>query len=410
MSTRIQAAVRGAILAITGLIATPVFAGTPVSAVGAPDPNLVPNARFDGVQGIAVEGATGAVPTHWRAFGIGGGTLTVETMPLAPDTLFPGSPTVTAVKLTVTAFGGDQGFDHTTHLLPIGAGITHRAQAWIRTGNADDSDQLVGIGLPLFEIPGEESFPTFTGRDPGAFQATATDTWTLASGPEFVELADLIAHLSFRPADDGGENSVMIALPTVAGRALENVIPNPAFAGTGGAVGGEVTGDAPDSWRAFAVDGGTLSITQIAASADEIFPGSPATTIVQLDAASLVDGQGFDHETSRVSLQAGHPYYAEAWIRSANSDSSSQTVSIGLPIFAGDTFTGRSRTAGVTVGTEWTLVGTPSLIEEGATNTDLVFRPAADGGPDTLQIALPRIVGPSGPLIYRSGFEALPAR
>lgn len=380
--------------------------GTP--PIGVPDANLVPNAAFHGSAGLL--GATGAVatgtvPTRWRGFAVNGSDIAFALEALPANSLFPGSGPTTAVRVTVNTFGTDQGFDHFNAYVQIVAGRRHAAEVWLRTGNPDQTPQQVSVSVPLFS--GQP--PAFTGRDPGAFVATATSTWTRFSGPDFTEAGDVLAHLAFRLLNDGGQNALLIALPTLIGAPVGNDVPNPGFAGTGGATVGAVTGPVPNLWRAFAVGAGQLQVDQVPVPANGLYPGSQATTAMRLNAINSDSGPGLDHTGNRIPLLPGFPYWSEVWLRSGNADQSPQSLTVALPIFDGQGFTGRQPgLLGVSVGPQWSLYAGPMFIEVAGTETFLAFRPIADGGEDSILVALPRLVGPSTDPVFQNRFELPP--
>ena len=184
------------------------------NVVAESDPlNRVPNSEFTGDGGRLLGSVTGKVPDLWRAFAVGGGDVVIATVKLAPDTLFPGSPATTAVKLKVKMFGTDQGFDHDSALFSLVPGHEYAAEVYLRTANSDTSSQQVTVAFPVFDSSG------FTGRQPGSFNATAGGRWTKFSGPSFTEAAGTVAGVAFRLTDGGGENAVWIAMPSVKGPA-----------------------------------------------------------------------------------------------------------------------------------------------------------------------------------------------
>ncbi len=380
-------------------------AGTP--PVGAADSNLVPNASLQGtfgVYGVSNATVTGEVPTLWRAFAIDGAVLDLQSMALPAGTLFPGSPPTQAVEVTVSAFGADQGFDHSNAVFPFREGISYTPRVYIRSGNSDNSAQSFFVSLPVFD-----SALAFTGRDAGTFTGTAGANWTEFTLPTATGIAgDFYAHLAFRLVNDGGENSIIVALPTVRGPVVENIAPNPGFVGSAGAVDGMVTGTVPNDWRGFAVGTGTLNLSSVALPAGDLFPGSAGTRAVRM---SVVNGdgtlEGFDHEVVRSPLTSQYRYWSELYLRSGNADMSPQNVTVSMPIFdAAGTFTGTNPGAFVvSVGPQWTFVAGPSFFASDGETTNLAFRITPDGGEDTILIAAPRIVGPPGPRIFADGFE-----
>lgn len=403
MRRSLHATLRARLLGLA--LSTPILAIAGTPPVGAPDPNLVPNAGLHGDAG-ANGGATGTIPTLWRAFAIGGGALSVTPVPLAAGALFAGSPPANANRICVTAFGTDQGFDHAQVLFPVLAGRRYVASFHVRSGNSGGAPQGLDMTFPLFDAAG-----AFNGRSPGSLTTNAGASWTPVTGPAFDAIAgDAFGHLAFRLANDGGENCVEIAWPIVGGPAQVNETPNPRFAGTGGAATPvQVTGTVPNLWRAFAVGAGTLNVSIVPVGAGELFPGSPPTQAVRL-AVTGGNGslEGFDHELARSVLAVGHRYHGQVWLKSGNAGGAAQGVTVSLPIFdPGGTFTGNQPGSfATTAGANWSLHAGPQFEAPAGHTTNLAFRLAADGGQDVILIAAPRLVGPAGPLTFRDEFEA----
>ena len=181
---------------------------TPTQLVLA-DNNVVPNPGFDGALGDALGDVSGAVPDYWRAFGLEGGEVSLQTVPLPANTLFPGSPATNAIRLTIDSYGGAQAFDHENTLFSLAAGHEYQATVYMRSGNS--ASQEVMVSFPVFDENG------FTGRSPGTFSATVNNQWKPYSGPTFTESGGTLGDLGFRLTDDGGQNTVLIAMPTVNG-------------------------------------------------------------------------------------------------------------------------------------------------------------------------------------------------
>ncbi len=185
------------------------------SQLVASDQNRVPNSEFEGSNGDKFGQITGSVPDYWRAFGLEGGEVAIETVPLSDDALYPGSPATNAVMLTFVSFGGAQAFDHEGTPFSLGPGHNYQATVYMRSANAGGEAQGVSVAFPIFDENG------FTGRAPGSFNATVTSEWARYSGPEFMEVAGTAADLAFRLTNDGGENSILIAMPVVNGPVSE---------------------------------------------------------------------------------------------------------------------------------------------------------------------------------------------
>ena len=387
------------------LFSSAAAAGTPVP--GEDDPNLVPNALLIGDTGAKeTGGATGVVngevPTAWRAFAVGGGEISIDPIPLAAGTLFPGSPPTRAVRVSVETFGTDQGLDHLTHMLSLDVGRFYRPQVWVRTGNADDSDQSLQIGMPLYD-----QALNFVGRDPAAFSVQADSNWTQVVSPSGATVlsGEAFGHLSFRLGNDGGENSVLIALPDVSGRPVTNLVPNPGLQGNGGVPDGNVTGAVPDGWRAFAVGDGTLTLTSSDLVADELYPGSPPARTIRMDVSgSTALAEGLDFELELAALADGYRHWGEVWVRSGHA--ADQALSVGMPLYDEQgAFLGiQPGSMGLEVPTEWTYFAGPGFTGEPGQQVNMVFRLITVGGEGSVVIALPRVVAPADE-VFSDRFE-----
>ncbi|MCH8476479.1 MAG: hypothetical protein LAT56_00855 [Wenzhouxiangella sp.] len=363
---------------------------------GADDPNLVPNALFLGQAG-AVDGVVGgSVPTAWRAFAIGGGDVSLELVELAADTLFPGSPPTSAVRLSVNTFGADQGFDHFTHVFSLDQGRNYRPSVWVRSGNADSSDQGLQVNMPLFDAD-----MNFTGRDPASFTTQGGHEWTQVSSATdaTAEPGEAFAHIAFRLVDEGDENSILIALPEVIGRPVTNLVPNPGLFGSSGVAIGNISGPVPDAWRAFAVGEDSLSLTATELAGDALFPGSPPTRSIRMAVSgSAASTEGLDFELNLAALTAGYRHWGEIWIRSGHGGM--QSVSIALPLYDDQgAFLGiQPGSAEVAASEQWQLFAGPAFTAASNQQVNLAIRLIASGGEDSVEIALPRIVGPADTL------------
>ncbi len=172
-----------------------------------PGLNRVPNADFLGARGQAL-GATGTVPTLWRAFAVSGGAARTSVQNVAPGALFQSSPATRAVLLDVTNTAGDAGFDHEGFQFGLESGHTYQAEVYLRTTGGR---QMVSVSIPIFQGG------TFTGQTPGSFQVEVDDQWRLYRGPGFTATTGQTADLAFRLIDDGGANRVLIAQPSLGG-------------------------------------------------------------------------------------------------------------------------------------------------------------------------------------------------
>ena len=378
-------------------------AGTPLP--GQPDTNLVPNSAMRGSYGaVATSNGSivGEVPTLWRAVAVDGGDMTLTRIMLPANTLFVGSPATEAVQITVNSFGLEQVLDHGNAVFSIQPGQSYGARIYVRSGNANNSSQSFSFSMPFFDAN-----LNFAGRDPSNFVASASSTWSsFDSSDSLVLPGEAFAHIALRLIDDGGENSIILAMPSVSGPAVHNAAPNPGYSGNSGLAEGMVTGSVPDDWRAFAVGSESLTVSTVALSADTLYPGSPATNAIRLQ-VSGGDGtfEGFDHEAVRAALQTNYQYWGEMYMRSGNA--LPQTVTVSFPVFNPDgSFSGSQPGAFLaTVGTQWSLYAGPQFSASAGQTANLAFRLFPNGGEDSIMIALPRIVSPTGPTIYADGFE-----
>jgi hypothetical protein len=187
--------------------------------VAAHGQNVVPNPGFTGAGGQVLPIAGGMVnapsgcPDNWRSFAVGAtSAIDLEVVPVAADELFAGSPETNSVLLRLNGVGADQGFDSDNGRFPILPGLDYHGEFYFRSANADLSDQTFHFGFPLFNQNGE-----YLGMEPGgSANNLATSEWTLFTGPIF-QPQDPVAqgHISWRCVDDGGENAIQLALPSV---------------------------------------------------------------------------------------------------------------------------------------------------------------------------------------------------
>jgi len=365
--------------------------------------NQVPNPQFRGNQGAIAGDVTGDVPSGWRGFAVGDAAIDLSTIELPANALFPGSPPTRAVRLETLVFGAagsDNGFDHNGSEFTLFGDREYAGAVYLRSANGDSSAQQVNAAMPIFDQTG-----AFTGDQPGSFSGSAGSGWTRFDGPAFTAPDGFSSNMAFRLVDDGGEDSVLIALPEVDGPVLANRLPNPDFEGTGGFIDGDVTGEVPDQWRAFAIDGASIEIETLPLAANAVFPGSPAGNAIEVAVDLGAGAAGFDHELARSPLApAGYLFRPQIYIRSANNDGSDQSVAINTPVFDSAGFTGRAPgffTA--TVDDQWRLYIGPTFSESPGTTTNLAVAVIDDGGEDTIQVAFPALLGPD--VVFADGFE-----
>ncbi len=366
--------------------------------------NQLPNPQFRGDNGAIedFEGAVNAVavPTLWRAFAVSGGDITLEIVPLAANAIFAGSPATSGVRLTVNSFGGDQGLDHSPVRFSLVPNRLYQYKAYLKSENGDSSTQMVNVGVAQFDAAG--AFVSGLGSN----TVTATTSWSQVSGPTFSKTGTHTAEMAFRLQDDGGDNSILIALPEIAGPVITNLMPNPGFEGAGGVSGGNVTGTVPDSWRGFAVGGGATTMGVVPVTANELYPGSPATNAVQLTVNTFGADQGMDNEVVRVPvIPPDWSFWGEVYLRTANVDNSDQVVTFALNFFDDvPAYLGGPPVTVATATTSWEYVGTFSYLNANAVTADLAFRLIESGANNSVLIAMPRMNGMLN-LLFDDGFE-----
>jgi len=176
-----------------------------------------------------------------------------------------------------------------------------------------------------------------------------------------------------------------------------NLLPNPDFQGDAGSKVGDVSGTVSDQWRGFAVNGGQVEISTVPVAADELYPGSPATTAVRLEVAVFGGDQGFDHEGHRMHLVPDYPYHAAFYIKSANNDGSDQALNFGFPLFDENGYLNRGPggQGNLTATNNWTKVTAPEFTDPDAIEAFIAFRLQNDGGENAIFIAQPKVIGPA---------------
>ena len=149
------------------------------------------------------------------------------------------------------------------------------------------------------------------------------------------------------------------ALGSTAAQGNPNLVPNAEFRGLTGAIEGAVT-------------------------------GQPPTT---------------DFDLNRAALTAGYRHWGELWIRSGHGGN--QGLSVGLPLYDDQgVFLGiQPGTFGATAGPQWELYAGPAFTGATGQRLNMALRLAVDDGENSIEIALPRIVGPIDDEIFRDGFE-----
>lgn len=180
---------------------------------GPPLVNVVPNAEFEGTQGIPDgEGVAGEIPDLWRAFTRDDAGINIAKVAVPADELYPGSAPATAIEFVVNDFGTSdtQGFDHEITQVPMEALHRYWNEVYVRSVNPDNSPQQVNIALPFFDQNG------FTGDAVTTPYTVGTD-WDLLWTFSFARAAGTTTNFALRLIDDGGDNAIQIVLPRLGG-------------------------------------------------------------------------------------------------------------------------------------------------------------------------------------------------
>ncbi|HOW19802.1 MAG TPA: hypothetical protein PLC79_12255, partial [Phycisphaerae bacterium] len=102
-----------------------------------------------------------------------------------------------------------RGFDNSLVRFELKPGLFYHAEFWVKTGNADNSDQTFRFSFPVFACG-------YLGESPGgADNLTATATWQKVVAPVFRYPGATQAHIAWRVIEDGGEDAIVIAMPQV---------------------------------------------------------------------------------------------------------------------------------------------------------------------------------------------------
>ncbi|MBI4583508.1 MAG: hypothetical protein HY717_05760 [Planctomycetes bacterium] len=183
--------------------------------------NLVVNPGFQGSGGfcVGVVGGTvncpGGTPDDWRLFAVGDdSSIELEIVPLAAGEIHPGSPETNGVLVRLNGSGIDQGFDSFFKgVIPIKEGLDYHAEFYVKSANTDDSDQTLDFNF----IQYDQALSLDTVKDFGSVPgAKATSVWKLITGPTFRPEPPLVqGFIGWRVKQDGGEDAILVALPSV---------------------------------------------------------------------------------------------------------------------------------------------------------------------------------------------------
>ncbi len=147
--------------------------------------------------------------TRWRAFAVSGAAATMRVTSAAAR---EGTRGMMLARDPGYTTPGDRGFDNDNARFELRPGLSYHAEFWVKSGNADLSDQTFNFSFPLFACQ-------TLGEAPGSVNGlTATATWQKIVTPSFRYAGATHAHIAWRVTEDGGEDAIVIAMPRVIGR------------------------------------------------------------------------------------------------------------------------------------------------------------------------------------------------
>lgn len=189
-----------------------------VSVVGidpgssSPPVNILTNGDFEDDPEGTVSGGSNVVDpstiTGWRFYAVDGANGSATVTSAAASSGAKGI----VLERSPGTDGPDRGIDCDVRRFEIQQALFYQAEFYIRSANADSSDQSYDFGFPLFTCS------EFSLLSPGALtDVTATSNWQRVIGPVFQESGVTAGQIAWRVNNDGGEDAILIALPNVTG-------------------------------------------------------------------------------------------------------------------------------------------------------------------------------------------------
>ncbi len=139
----------------------------------------------------------------WRCFAVSSASASFTVTSAAASS---GSVGVEYVREADYSAPGDRVFDNNDEHFELRPGLWYQAEFYVKTGNADESDQEYSFSFPLFACD-------YTGDEPGGFTGVATSTWQKVTAPLFQATDAYNGHVAWRVVGDDG--AIMVAMPKV---------------------------------------------------------------------------------------------------------------------------------------------------------------------------------------------------
>ena len=174
---------------------------------------VLPGGDLTGVAGLWSGDVSGAVPDFWGALAGTGSELEIEAVSVDADQVFPGSKAGNAVVHRARKLVGAGGFS--SHAgFAMSPARRYRAGVWVKSANADGSEQKFDLrfttaqGAPLWPGYGKKRYFSRQGL-------VAIGEWQLFESPLVADPEAKWGTIGWGCVDDGGENAIVVAFPTV---------------------------------------------------------------------------------------------------------------------------------------------------------------------------------------------------
>ena len=139
----------------------------------------------------------------WRCFAVNGASASFTVTSAAASS---GSVGVEYVREEDYSAPGDRVFDDDGERFELRPGLWYHAEFYVKSGNADNSDQEYSFSFPLFGCD-------YTGNEPGSYTGVATSTWQKVTTPLFQVADEYNGHIAWRVSGDDG--AIIVAMPSV---------------------------------------------------------------------------------------------------------------------------------------------------------------------------------------------------